>query len=246
VVVHADVSRRTSGPKGALSSVVYGSATAPPPVAAFQLGRDGVVWLVASGVGNNAGHGNARAIGHPDWNTNAHTIGIEAANDNGLVKPAEPWNAVQMEAYRRLVVACHKWMAKENGVPLATQIRFTVGHKEWSTTGKSDPSFNMDTFRAQTRALAFPPPPEPPKEPAVPQPKYDTFKDWYGDWFGPVQSLIHWWTKTRPVEQTANTARDQKLADLRDDVDAVSTNLEALEARVAALEPTPSDPGGTQ
>lgn len=161
VVVHADVSRRTSGPKGALSSVVYGSATAPPPVAAFQLGRDGLVWLVAAGVGNNAGTGNARKLGHPEWNTNAHTIGIEAANDNGLVKPAEPWPAVQMEAYRRLVVACHRWMAKQHGISLATQVRFTVGHKEWSTTGKSDPSFNMDTFRAQTRALAFPPAPKP-------------------------------------------------------------------------------------
>lgn len=158
VVVHADASRRTSGPKGALSSVVYGSQTAPPPVANFQIGRDGHVYLVAAGVGNNAGTGNARKLGHPEWDANDDTIGIEAANDNGLVKPAEPWPAVQMEAYRRLVVACHKWMAQQHALALSTQIRFTVGHKEWSTTGKSDPTFNMDTFRAQTRALAVPPP----------------------------------------------------------------------------------------
>jgi hypothetical protein len=99
----------------------------------------------------------------------------------------------------------------------------------WDKAGRPSPVAFVKRLRT--------PPKPPPKEPAVSQPKYDTFKDWYGDWFGPVQSLIHWWTKTRPVELTANTGRDQKLADLRDDVDAVSTNLESLEARVAALEP---------
>jgi hypothetical protein len=88
---------------------------------------------------------------------------------------------------------------------------------------------------ARARAIVNPPP-APPKEPAVPQPKYDDFKSWYADWFGPVQSLIHWWTKIRPVEQTATAVQNQQLTELRTAVDALSTTAVSLAARVAALE----------
>lgn len=150
-VVHADASSSKSGTKGGLYSVVNGSQTAPPPVANYQIGRDGHVYLVASGWAYNAGSGNARKLGHPEWDWNGETVGFEAANNN----LGEEWTPVQMEAYRRLVFATHAWLALRRGISIASQLKNTLGHKEWSTTGKSDPSFNMDTFRKQIQAMAI-------------------------------------------------------------------------------------------
>lgn len=98
----------------------------------------------------------------------------------------------------------------------------------WNKAGRPSPV----TFVKRLRT----PPKPPPKEPPVPQPKYADFKSWYGDWFGPVQSLIHWWTKARQYELTATAVQNQQLTELRTAVDALSTTAVSLAARVAALE----------
>lgn len=168
IVVHADASSKTSGPKGGLNSVIYGSKTAPPPVGNFQIGRDGTVYVVASGVSNNAGKGNARAIGHPEWSGNSRTIGIEAANNN----LGEPWPAVQYTAYVRLVSVLCKFYK----IPAS----YVIGHKEWSTSGKSDPSFNMPAFRKAVYDRMNPvPTPKPPAEPTEPDSGTATGKETY-------------------------------------------------------------------
>jgi hypothetical protein len=160
VVRHADASFRTSGPLGGLDSVVNGSQTAPPPVGNFHIGRDGHVYLVAAGVSNNAGHGNARAIGHRDWQGNEYTVGIEAANDNGREKPPEPWPAVQIEAYNRLVLGIQKWLAARHGRPVAQQVQYDLGHKDWSTRGKTDPTYNTAQARTRVAVMAAERPPD--------------------------------------------------------------------------------------
>lgn len=135
VVCHHTAESRNSGDAGGLGVVVHGRQGLPGPIANYYLSRSGIVYVVAAGVANNAGKGNARRAGHPEWSGNSRTIGIEAANSG-----TEPWPAKQYAAYVALVAAVCRRMGWS-----ATRV---VGHKEWSTTGKPDPSFGMDVFRA--------------------------------------------------------------------------------------------------
>lgn len=132
---HHTGSARTSGPAGGLRVVVYGRPGLDGPIANWLTARNGIVYVIASGIANNAGHGNARAAGLPNVTGNGNTFGDEMDND-GL---HEPYPAVQYTAAIKSHAAVHRrlgWPASRG-----------IGHKEWSTTGKTDPLLNMVTVR---------------------------------------------------------------------------------------------------
>ena len=116
----------------------------PGPLAQLGLGRSGRVYLIAAGVANHAGRSRATSM------TNPHAIGIEAEG------AMEAWPKQQYDAYVRLVAA----LRNEFGAQV-------LGHKESASPPgrKSDPSFNMTTFRraveaARKRPAATPQPPK--------------------------------------------------------------------------------------
>lgn len=128
----------------------------PGPLAQIGLSRKGHVYIVAAGRANHAGR--ARASGTvAAGDGNELYAGIEAFN-NGV---GEPWPKVQYDAYVLLAAVLS---VKVTGNSAQT----VRGHKETSTTGKIDPTFNMDIFRervaAAMSALAEPAPVKPPKK----------------------------------------------------------------------------------
>jgi N-acetyl-anhydromuramyl-L-alanine amidase AmpD len=142
------ICHHTAGPKTgnmpSLGIVTNGRSDLPGPLAQLCLGRDGTYFVVAAGRCNHAGVGNWR--GFTAGNTNF--IGIEAENTGFLEGPkADPWPAVQMDAYRRGVAA------------ILTKIRANAGmccgHKEYAlpTGRKDDPTFDMNDFRLQVSMI---------------------------------------------------------------------------------------------
>jgi peptidoglycan hydrolase-like protein with peptidoglycan-binding domain len=100
--------------------------------------------VVAAGRANHAGKGNWQAI----TTGNSSFIGIEAENTGQTAGPnAEPWPAVQMDAYRRGVAAI---LTK-----LRTDSIMCCGHKEFALPmgRKNDPTFDMDDFRLRVAAI---------------------------------------------------------------------------------------------
>jgi len=108
----------------------------PGPLCQIALSRTGIVYLCAAGRANHAGK--TRAIGN--WlqagDGNTQLIGCEALHRGGT----EPWTPTHYNAYVKLAATVNKFM----GWPAS----HTLGHKETSLTGKVDPTFNMNTFRA--------------------------------------------------------------------------------------------------
>jgi hypothetical protein len=132
---HHTASGRNSGPAGGLRVVAYGRPGLPGPIANWLVARNGVVYVIASGISNNAGRGNARAAGMPNVTGNAATFGDEMEND-GI---GEPFTAVQYTAAIKAHAAVHRrmgWTASRG-----------IGHKEWSVTGKPDPKLSMAQVR---------------------------------------------------------------------------------------------------
>ena len=121
-----------------------------------RLDRDGVVHLIAAGRANHGGKAKASGtVSSGDANT--LYIGVEAFNDG----VGEKWPAVQYDAYVLLAATLCR---KVTGNSAAT----VRGHKETSVTGKIDPTFEMDRFRANVNAViqaqsrpTKPPPPTP-------------------------------------------------------------------------------------
>lgn len=147
VLAHATVTRRTSGPAPGLNIIVNGREGLPGPISQLHLARNGIYTVVNAGVANHAGSG-----GLWGYSGNQYVIGIEAENDNGLEAAKyggpEPWPDVQYDAYIRGTAA----ILKHLGLPASR-----VGaHREWSTTGKSDPvGIDMNVFRADVaKAMA--------------------------------------------------------------------------------------------
>jgi hypothetical protein len=125
-----------------LDTLVRGRSDLPGPLAQLGLGRDGTFYVVAAGYCNHAGEGHWMGL----VNGNANFIGIEAENrGNG----SDPWPAVQMEAYHQGVAAILRHVGRG--------AEFCAGHKEWAKdrkkNKKSDPTFDMDKFRARVLAL---------------------------------------------------------------------------------------------
>lgn len=132
---HHTASNRASGPAGGLRIVVYGRAGLAGPIANWLTARNGVIYVIASGIANNAGRGNARTAGMPSITGNGNTFGDEMENDGR----GEHYSDVQYTAAIRAHAAVHRrlgWKASRG-----------IGHKEWSTSGKPDPLLDMAQVR---------------------------------------------------------------------------------------------------
>jgi N-acetyl-anhydromuramyl-L-alanine amidase AmpD len=142
------ICHHTAGPlKGNMPSlgvVTNGRSDLPGPLAQLCLGRDGTFFVVAAGRCNHAGAGNWQGL----TAGNTSFIGIEAENTGLATGPrAEPWPAVQLDAYRRGVAAILK-KVKANAI-------MCCGHKEYALPHgrKNDPTFDMSDFRMQVGAI---------------------------------------------------------------------------------------------
>jgi len=142
------ICHHTAGPlKGIMPSlglVTKGRPDLAGPLAQLCLGRDGTYFVVAAGRCNHAGAGNWQGF----TNGNMNFIGIEAENTGETTGPkADPWPAVQMDAYRRGVAAILK-KVKANAIMCA-------GHKEYALPHgrKNDPTFDMNDFRLQVSMI---------------------------------------------------------------------------------------------
>jgi peptidoglycan hydrolase-like protein with peptidoglycan-binding domain len=111
------------------------------PLAQLGLGRDGTYYVIAAGRCNHAGKGIWRGLS----NGNANFICIEAEN-TGLANDV-PWPNVQLDAYQRGVAAILRHIGRG--------VEFCAGHKEYALPRgrKSDPSFDMVSFRASVNSI---------------------------------------------------------------------------------------------
>ena len=147
-----------TGNMPSLRTVTEGRPGLSGPLAQLCLGRDGTYFVVAAGRCNHAGAGNWQ--GFTRGNTNF--IGIEAENTGFLSGPnADPWPAIQMDAYRRGVAALLEKI-RANAI-------MCCGHKEYALPQgrKNDPTFDMHDFRQQVAAIMGGTAPEPSIIPAV-------------------------------------------------------------------------------
>lgn len=139
VICHHTAGAKT-GNMPSLGVVTNGRPGLEGPLAQLCLGRDGTYFIVAAGRCFHAGRG--------DWQGfstgNSSFIGIEAEN-TGL--PADPWPAIQVEAYRRGAAAILKKI-RANAI-------MCCGHKEYALPSgrKSDPTFDMGDFRQRVSAI---------------------------------------------------------------------------------------------
>lgn len=118
-----------------------GRSGLPGPLCQFGLDRSGTVWIVAAGRANHAGK--ARSVGSvAAGDGNELYFGIEAFNSG----TGEPWPAVQYNAYVLLAAVLQVEFTKNSA-------RAVSGHKETSTTGKIDPTFDMNVFRQRVAAM---------------------------------------------------------------------------------------------
>ncbi len=134
-IYHHTAENRNSGNAGGLNVVTHGRPGLTGPIANLYLARNGTVYIVASGYAYNAGTGNARTAGLPSIRSNGDTVSMEMAND-GI---GEPYSPVQYTAAIKVGAA----IARKLNLPTSN----FLGHKEWSTTGKIDPTWNMRTAR---------------------------------------------------------------------------------------------------
>jgi hypothetical protein len=120
--------------------LVNGRADLPGPLSQLGLDRDGVVYIVASGRCNHAG--TARASGTvAAGDGNKLYIGLEVFNDGvGEHYPPAQYDAqVLLNAVLSVEIT-------------GNSVNTVRGHKETSTSGKPDPRFDMNAFRAQVAA----------------------------------------------------------------------------------------------
>lgn len=134
VMHHTATPLAARGSYPSLRIVRDGRAGLPGPLAQLGLGRDGTVYVIASGVAYHAGR--TRYTRQDNW----HTIGIEAEHDG-----VSPWPPETRHAYVRLVTALAKWYR--------LPIPHIEGHKEVCDPPgrKIDPNFDMDDFRTRVR-----------------------------------------------------------------------------------------------
>lgn len=148
------ICHHTAGPKAenmpSLGTVINGRPDRPGrpglpgPLSQLCLGRDGTFFVVAAGRCNHAGGGNWQGL----TNGNQNFIGIEAENTGHVSGPnADPWPAIQLDAYRRGVAAILKKI-RANAI-------MCCGHKEYALPDgrKPDPTFDMSEFRMQVSAI---------------------------------------------------------------------------------------------
>ena len=156
VLAHHTATGKSTSDEVVCRLLIAGRSDLPGPLCQIGLARDGTVHLIAAGRANHAGVAKSSGTVAPgDGNT--LYIGVEAFND-GI---GEPWPASQYDAYVTLAAALCKHVTGNS----AQTVR---GHKETSVTGKIDPRFDMDAFRARVHAALTTPPAR------VPAPKLPT------------------------------------------------------------------------
>ena len=152
VLVHHTATGIRSSDADVVRLLVNGRSDLPGPLCQLGLARDGTVYVIAAGRANHAG--NAKASGTvAAGDGNRLYIGVEAFNDG----VGEPWPQVQYDAYVRLAAALCQGVT-------GNSVQTVRGHKETSVTGKIDPTFDMDTFRANVSAAMVSPRPAEPKK----------------------------------------------------------------------------------
>lgn len=139
-ICHATAGSATSTDAGEINVLLYGSNSAPPPIAQLYLSRSGAFHVVASGRCNHALTGQPgtplQGLG------NANLIGIEAQNNNA----GQAWTDAQLGAYVRGCAA----IARKMGWNASRWI----AHREHQPSGKTDPvGIDMSRFRADVAAL---------------------------------------------------------------------------------------------
>lgn len=141
IICHHTVGPR-SGNMPSLRILRDGRAGLPGPLAQLGLGRDGTYYVIGAGRANHAGRGSWRGE-----SGNSRFIGIEAENTGHATGPnAEPWPAVQLDAYKRGVAVILARLGRDEG--------WCCGHREWAPGRKIDPhSIDMDAFRTEVGAL---------------------------------------------------------------------------------------------
>ncbi|ASU34785.1 peptidoglycan recognition protein family protein [Mucilaginibacter xinganensis] len=132
---HTATPGKNSGNMPTLKTLIVGRPDLSGPLAQLGLGRDGTYYIVAAGRCFHAGAGEWQGT----TSGNSHFIGIEAENTGG--HDDTPWPAIQLEAYHRGVAAILNHIGKDASS--------CAGHKEYALPKgrKSDPDFDMDTFR---------------------------------------------------------------------------------------------------
>jgi hypothetical protein len=140
VLCHHTATGRNWTDAAVVNLLVRGRPDLPGPLSQLGLDRAGTVHIVAAGRCNHAD--DARASGTvAAGDGNRLYIGIEAFNDGR----GEPYPAAQYAAYVRL---CAALSVEVTG----NSVQTVRGHKETSTSGKPDPLFDMDAFRAAVAA----------------------------------------------------------------------------------------------
>ena len=142
ITCHHTAGSRNSTDAGEIKVLVDGRAGLPGPIAQLYLSRDGDWHVIASGHCNH----NKTGWGGPNKGYgNDSLLGVEAQHSGA----GETWTAVQYDSYVRGVAALVNHQASGWDVSVAR----VAGHKEHQPGDKSDPTFNMDTFRARVATM---------------------------------------------------------------------------------------------
>jgi N-acetyl-anhydromuramyl-L-alanine amidase AmpD len=138
----------TAGPRQgnmpSLGVVTHGRPDLAGPLSQLCLGRDGTLFVVAAGRCFHAGNGNWQGVA----TGNSSFISIEAENTGVETGPnADPWPAVQLDAYRRAVAAILRKL-RANAI-------MCCGHKEYALPSgrKIDPTLDMEQFRRHVASI---------------------------------------------------------------------------------------------
>ncbi len=156
VLCHHTATRKSTPDSSVVNLLTRGRSDLPGPLAQFGLARDGSVHFIAAGRSNHAGKAKASGSVAGSDDGNRLYIGIEAFNDG----VGEPWPKAQYDAYVLLAAV----LSREVTGNSAQTVR---AHKETSKTGKVDPLFPMDPFRASVAKRIDNKPASPTKEAPV-------------------------------------------------------------------------------
>lgn len=141
VTCHHTAGSRTSSDAGEIGVLVNGRPGLSGPIAQLYLSRSGDWHVVASG---HCNHNLPGWAGPNEGYGNDSLLGIEAQHSGD----GEPWTARQYDSYVRGVAALVRHQASGWDVTVGR----VAGHKEHQPGAKTDPSFNMDNFRAKVLA----------------------------------------------------------------------------------------------
>lgn len=136
-IFHHTASNQSSGlDVVTLNMCTYGRSDLPGPLCQLMLGRSGTIYVVAAGLANHAGAGYVPGV--PQDMGNYYLLGTEMESDG----VSNDWTEAQLR------VMPHLGAAIEEGYGAGNRGFIQVGHKEYSSMGKIDPSFiDMDELR---------------------------------------------------------------------------------------------------